>query len=542
MKASLSVPPKPSPAANSRTLNSLGLFVAIDVLFYFWTLNFNKLGNFYDYSILADAAGKLGAGLRPFRDFSSTLQSLPIWLARACELIFGARYLALAYGNLVLTLILFFVVLSYAKKVFPYFLALLISMAVCVASSLQHGIIWYNSIALLLLCAIALKCADLLRLRKIRTRDAIQVGALLLLMGLTKLNFDAVAVGTSAFFALAGFVISLRSPGEHQTLKEIMLIGAIGAACCIAPPFIEVSANGTNLSTWAREVVFTPASRAGGLAYVSSSAFYLKEWNPFYPGTLLGGSVLFCLLVYGFIAYTVAAKFLENKKIEKRTDFQGLIIRLSIICLFWASTSVLILTNVEIESLCLCYCLVGMVAMRISGLFPVDKYEKVLQTCSIVLAIYFLVIGGVSMARHSRISYRGNNFTNASQPTPTGPGYLRGVVLSNQAAVRLAMVEEVLKNDNGIPVYWGPGLELMNRIQAGVVSPRFPLWYHLQVTVRDVDAQPIIDAIERSEAGLVVVDPDWTGELPDNVLPYLNNSWDIQEQSTPLLVYKRKTR
>jgi hypothetical protein len=37
-------------------------------------VNYNKPGNFYDDSILADAAGKLGAGLRPFRDFSSALK------------------------------------------------------------------------------------------------------------------------------------------------------------------------------------------------------------------------------------------------------------------------------------------------------------------------------------------------------------------------------------------------------------------------------------------------------------------------------------
>jgi len=77
-----------------------------------------------------------------------------MWLAGGCELIFGPRYLALAYGNLILTLILFFLVLHYAKKQFPLFLARLIALAIAVASSLPHGIIWYNSIALLLLSAI----------------------------------------------------------------------------------------------------------------------------------------------------------------------------------------------------------------------------------------------------------------------------------------------------------------------------------------------------------------------------------------------------
>jgi hypothetical protein len=74
MKASLPRAAQPSPPAIARTIHSLALFVSVGVLFYFWTLNYNKLGSFYDYSILADAAGKFGAGLRPFRDFSSKLE------------------------------------------------------------------------------------------------------------------------------------------------------------------------------------------------------------------------------------------------------------------------------------------------------------------------------------------------------------------------------------------------------------------------------------------------------------------------------------
>jgi hypothetical protein len=543
MKASLPRAAKPSLPASARTIESLALFVSIGALFYFWTLNYNKLGSFYDYSILADGAGKIGAGLRPFRDFSSPLQSLPIWIARVCELIFGPRYLALAYGNLVLTLILFFVVLHYAKKHFSYFLALSIAMAVTVASSLQHGIIWYNSIALLLLSAISLKCADLLRLQNIRKRDVIQVAVLLLLIGMTKINFTAAAIGTVAFFGLEGVAMHLGSTHENLNKKQLTALFAIFAACCVAPPFLEVFANRTTFPTWLREVVLTPASRAGGLSFLANPAFYLLEWNRFYPGTLLNGSVLFCLLVYGFIAFAAIKEFREVRRTEKRGDFKGLIIRLAILCLFWGSTCLLVLTNVEIESLCLCYCLIGVIAMRISSQFSGQKCEKALQTSSMVLAIYFLLVGGVSMARHSRISYHGNDFAHTTLPAAAGPAYLRGVVLSHQAAMRLAAVNEVVKDNRGIPVYWGPGLEMMNRIYSGVVDPTFPLWYHIHVSVRDADAQPLIEAIARSGAGLVVADAaEWREGFPDKLKVYLDQSWDTQEQYAPLMVYKRRAR
>src|SRR5579871_6989688 len=180
-------------STGSSKWNVLLAIGSVGILFYIWTLNFNKLGNFYDYSIITDAAGKFGAGLRPFRDFSSTLQSLPIWLARGCEILFGPRYLSLAYGNLMLTFVLFLVIVKYARRAFSFPVAIVVALAVCVASTLQHGILWYNSIALVLLTAIALKCADLLRQGRLGDGDAGLVVGLLLLVGMSKMNFNILA-------------------------------------------------------------------------------------------------------------------------------------------------------------------------------------------------------------------------------------------------------------------------------------------------------------------------------------------------------------
>lgn len=532
MKASLPRPASPSVFSNASTKNILTVAVSIGVLVYLWTLNYNRLGSFYDYSIMADAAGKFGAGLRPFRDFNSTLQTLSFWAARACELLFGPRYLALAYGNLLLTLGLFFVVVHYARMGFSLAVAVLVGMAVTVASTLQHGIIWYNSIALLLLSAISLKCAELLRSRLIRSRDAILVSVLLLLIGMTKMNFNAVAIGVVAFVAVVGAVNMTR----FQTGKKTVALAVLAVVACGAPPLVEAFANHVALSTWVREVIVTPASRAGALAQMANSDFYILEWNAYYPGTVLKGAVLFCLTVYGFLIH-LAIKQLGG---DQRRDFKGLIIRLGMIGLFWASTCLLVLTNVEIESFCLCFCLIGVVGMQISGQFPGEKWEKALQNSAILLTTYFLLVGGVSLARHSRISYKRNVFAGDTRVSDGNPTYLRGVELSRQAALRLASVDDLMKKNTGVPVYWGPGLEIMNRIYGGVVDPVFPLWYHLNVTVRDSDANALIAAIERSDAKLVVADKEWRPELPTEVQQYLDRVWTREGQDSPLLVYRRR--
>jgi hypothetical protein len=532
MKANPTRPAKPSASSSAATMNALLLVASIAYLFYLWTLNYNKLASFYDYSIMVDGAGKYAAGLRPFRDFGSTLQSLPIWLARACELLFGPRYLALAYGNMILTLGLFFIVVKYARKGFSFPSAILIGIAITIASTLQHGIIWYNSIGLLLVSAISLNCADLLRSRAIRSRDAILVSGLLLLIGMTKMNFNAVAIGMVAFFALAAIIFGPRL----GNVKRAIALSALAVGVCCAPPIIEVIANRTTLSTWVREVILTPASRAGDLSYLASPAFYILERNRYYPGTVLNGSVLFCFVVYGFLAYAAVEQFRRYK----RGDFKGLILQLCLICLFWGSTCLLVLTNVEIESLCLCFCLVGLVGMRISGQFPGESWEKMFRASALLLAAYFLLVGSVSLARHSRIVYRGNDFVSGALPNNANPAYLRGVVLSRQAAVRLALIEDLMKKNSGVPVYWGPGVEMMNRIYGGVADPALPLWYHLNVTVRDSDAKALIDAIERSPAQLVVADKLWYPEVPAAVQKYLDRFWSLDKNYDPILVYKRK--
>jgi hypothetical protein len=514
------------------TRRGLTLAASVAILCYLWSLNYNKLGSLYDYSIFSNAAGKFAAGLRPYRDFTSAMQTFPFWLAHGCELLFGPRYLALAYGNLLLSLTLFFVLVHYAKKGFSFYWAVLFGMAVTTASVLQHGIIWYNSIGLTLLSAITLKCADLLRSRTIRHADTGLLLAMLLLCGMTKLNFYAVAIGIVAFFTLAGVINGQICIGR----KRLASLAVLAAIACSMPPVIEALANHVALSDWVRQVVLTPQARVGLLLDVFHPLFYPLEWNPFYPGTVLRGGVLFCLTVYGLLLYVADKEY----RSDQERGSKALIIRVGAICLFWGSTCVLILTNKDIESLCMCFWLVGAIAMGISGQFPGDKWKNAIQASAIVLAVYFLFVGTVSVTRHSRILYERDSFGENAILKDGEPVYLRGVELSQKAARKLAVIDDLVKENRGVPIYWGPGLEMMNRIYGGVADPGLPLWYDFGTSVRDVDAQRLIDSIERSGAGLVVVDRHWYRHFPDALKRHLENTWASEEHSSLLVVYRKR--
>ena len=187
-------------------------------------------------------------------------------------------------------------------------------------------------------------------------------------------------------------------------------------------------------------------------------------------GTVLAGTVFICFAVYCVLTKSAVKALLQ----DHRRGIIRLIVAMGIICFFWGSTVLLVLTNIDIESLSLSFCLIGVIAMRLSGQFPGDKLEKALQTSALALAIYFLLVGGVSLARHSRISYAANVFPGETIPKDGEPAYLRGVELSHEGTTRLADINDLVKKNSGVPVYWGAGLEMMNRIYGGVSDPAFP--------------------------------------------------------------------
>jgi hypothetical protein len=181
--------------------------------------------------------------------------------------------------------------------------------------------------------------------------------------------------------------------------------------------------------------------------------------------------------------------------------------------------------------------------MGISGQFSGDTWEKTIRGSAIVLVAYFFLVGSVSVVRHSRISFLANVFPGRTIAKNGEPAYLRGVTMSRQATVGMGLIEEVLKKNSGVPVYWGPGLQLMNRIHGGVTDPAFPLWYQPGSTYSQSDVPAIINGIERSGAGLFVADRflyDFYYVVPSEMHSYLDRNWILVERDDRLVVFRKK--
>ena len=524
--------------AGSRAFKGGAFLLAVLLLFFFWAQNYNKLGNFYDYSIMTAAAGNLAAGLRPYRDFASVLQPLSLWAARGSELLFGQRYLALAYGNLLLSIALFLLILWYTRAAVSFYLALLIALATTVSSTLQHGIVWYNSIGLVILTAITLKGAAMVRRRSLSAAGALAISFLLILGGMNKVNFHVLDLGVVFFFGLVLWVHG----GPISRGKAAAFFVAL-AACAVAPVIIETLWTHTTVSAWVRNILLGPGGRALQLRLIAKPGFYLTAPTSYYIGAVQPAVVGFGLVAYALLlASAIRASGREGLKACFVTLRSPLLLAGAAVAVFFGVTCVLVSTNKEIQTLTGSYLIIGAAAIgMICAPHLGDGWLRPLRGVCTGLAVYFLVFGGLCCVRHVRLSFLeparfGRNPPGADQLPP----YLHGVQLSEVSAARLAAVADAVRQDHSArPPCWGPGLGLMSRIYGGATGPAIPLWYHIGVSVYSSSAPALIAEIERSGCRLVIADPVWIVHFPAAVRQHLETNW-AEERSPLLVVFKKR--
>jgi hypothetical protein len=115
----------------------------------FWVRNRDILSDLYDYSSMITAVGKVEAGLKPYTDFRSTMQSACYLLPQPVEWIFGRSYLGLTWGGLIFILGGVLALFAQLRPSFGALAAALITGAISWAAFAQHVIIFYNPVGLL---------------------------------------------------------------------------------------------------------------------------------------------------------------------------------------------------------------------------------------------------------------------------------------------------------------------------------------------------------------------------------------------------------
>jgi hypothetical protein len=504
------------------------------IIVFLWVQNANKLATFSDYSVLAYGNAFLERGLLPFRDFTTPLQSLTFFLAEGCERLFGRRYWSLAWGNLILTLCLFVAALVYARKVLPYAAALFVALAVCVASSLQHGVIWYNSVGLLWILLASYVWFAAIQRHTVRLTDIFAAAVILLASGLTKLNYHAVTLGITLFGITCLYLRRNISFPKFLALS----VGLFCWAVC-APVLVELAITQVGFSQWALDVLIRPARRGRQLGIIRHREFWLGTVFDYYLGSAFKAffALELALVMAALVKVHPGAGIRLMPRLTPADGAQhqygvpllGYVLPSVTVFMFFGLSVIVAATNVDLPSIGQTILIFGLISVLVGfGDGLSDTSRRWVQATALIFSALLILAGTITLFRHTRLTF-GDTPLNTTYPYRVSSGsYLEGIYVTSQSHQKLVDAGALLKEFN-IPagsdtVYWGPGIELFCREFQTVPQRGFPLFYH-PLTIREEEVPALVARLEASRVRLFIADPTWMFFLPKTMDSYLTTHW-----------------
>jgi hypothetical protein len=550
------------------SLRSL-FFFALGALYllFLWSRNYNLLGDTYDYSIVISACAHLRAGLTPYRDFTTPLQSLTIYLCAAAEWIFGRRYLALACGNLALGLGFYIAILACLNARLPRLLQILAAVAICGATFFQHGILWYNPVAMLLITLIVWCAALWYREGGIQPRYMAALCILLYLSSMCKLNFHI--LGLAIVISIL-FLLFLKSPKADRRLL-IWILPALVFAGTVPGPVTELLLNHATPREFMENVLLTPRGRVNYLGFFLGPTLYFGTLSNFYPDNPISGIYWKGVLIYGACILWVSQKSRapaeetrpERGNFSLNREFPVLLAG------FLAGSMLLSVSNVETEILTAVFLVVGLLTAHLMFAPLMSAAQtRGLEFCITILCGLFCLYGGFSAILHSRVRYVDASWTvnvlramqrespmdamklrfpfyPAAEVNPRLKSYFGGVRFTETTRDRMvritAFMDKHRLNDQPGKVFWGPGLEIMNAVYNDPPRVRLPLWFHMNVTVRDGDSPRLIGAFKQADYEWLVIAVRWLPEMPTGVKDYFEENYEGQADGDLLVFHKKPT-
>lgn len=511
--------------------DSLATLLAISLIYLLWLQNFGRV-HLYDYSVIAYANGYLQRGMRPYRDFGTPLQTLTYYLGYSSEFVFGRRYLALGYGNLVLTYVLFASATILIRRTLSYVWAVVTAGSLCAATTLQHGILWYNALGVLLLLWITFLAFDALERRSLKWFHVGGFAVLFLLTGTLKLNYHLAAIAIVAFC-----LIWLRVQGLLFTSRFALIAVVLAVWATAAPVCLELLTTGSSFDVWKLNVLVRPSGRARDVILLKSHRFWFGNGRGYYPADPFTG-----LFAVGLLCYA-AASFLMFRKHTKAqyVDVLNLWLALFWLWIFFSLAVLLGLTNIDLGS-AEATLPVGLLAACI--LFRDLPSKRMLQRFALILVVWLGCAGVLGIHKHSRLLIPTQVVT-YGVTYPVSTGYMNGALLAELNAEQLAdarrVVEKYQVKPGSAEIYWGPGTEMFYRQFQGRPLSGFPLWYG-PVTVRDADVEEIVGRLQASPVRIFVADEFWYDLfVPGPMKAWLDQHW-MRENEGSLLLFVRPSR
>lgn len=436
-----------------------------------WWHNHGYLRDFYDYGLVMSANGRIPAGERPYVDFVSPIQSATLLANLGAEKIFGGTFVGMTWGLAGFIGLCGVGFTALLARRWPTWLAALVTMAVVTGSLSQHTIFWHNTFGVIFLAIATWAAAIAPVLRRSTWRWHLLLWAGLFLGGITKLNFQLLALAV-----VTGWAVREGVTGRAGWTKVAGTFATTLIVGVVLPVLFELSWTHASLAGWWHSVVAVPLSARGG--DLGRLASWQMLWTPVhdYYGTLtlrpIGG---LCLLTTGGAAWAAWRKDATERGRLPLVIGAGLLAAAGALGLF--------ATNFEIGYVSLSAALVLAVSLWLGfGAIP----RGTVAWITLILPTILLSVGAWESAwrgQRSQFGHAGMDRESYVDGGTLGPAfsYFRGLHIPDAWAVPASAVEATLPaaSPKGTrPVFYGQGLEWLERAFPADKYRGLPLWMH----------------------------------------------------------------
>ncbi|AOS44959.1 hypothetical protein Verru16b_02028 [Lacunisphaera limnophila] len=437
-----------------------------------WWRNHNYLRDLYDYGLVLASNGHLDRGERPYVDYTTPIQAGFLGLNWLIERAGGGTYAALTRGGAALIAVASLVLTLMLARRWPWWAALIVGTAVTVASASQHTILWHNTLGV---CALALvswaaACAPVVR--RVTWPWHLLAGVGLFLGGINKLNFHLVALTAAVAWAVrAG---CRRQAGWGRVGVTVLAAGVAGVGLPLA---VELAWTGASLQVWLANVVQVAAgSRLGLLKDVWSVHFLLRPIHEYYgelhlPQVGLMGALLSVMGLAGCWPRRAAVEGWDRLFVPVAVAGTA------------AAGAALLATNFEIAYVGLAAWLVLVTSLWLGFAGP-DR--RAVFVAGLILPA--VVIGGTAWwsawtGQRSQFGFSDAPRADYVPAENAGAAFapLRGLRLPPDLMLSLELFEGTLPDPDPQgrrPVFYGAGLEFVDRFYPARARKGEPLWFH----------------------------------------------------------------
>lgn len=482
---------EPSPRLS--TLAWCLIAAAVVVALLPWWKNHGYLRDLYDYGLVMASNGHLDRGERPYVDYTTPIQAGFLGLNWLIERVGGGTYAALTRGAAALIVAATMLLTLMLARRWPWWAALIVGGVVTVASASQHTILWHNTLGVFCLALVSWSAACEPVLRRVAWPWHVIAGAGLFIGGINKLNFHLVALAAALAWAVRAGALGRAGWGRvAATVGASMVVGLA------LPLAFELAWTGASLRVWLANVVQVAAgSRLGLLEDVLSVDFLLRPIHGYYGELLLPqvGLVGALLSVMGL------AGCWPSRATGARWD--RLFVPAAVVCSA-AAAAALLATNFEIAYLGLGAWLALVTSLWLG--FDGQGRRGFFIAGLMIPALLIGVTGWWSAWSGQRSQFGFSDAPRAEYLPAENAGSafapLRGLRLPPDLMLSLELLDHTLPDpdpEGRRPVFYGAGLEFVDRLYPSLRRKGEPLWFHWGTSYGPAELERLGRELERDD-------------------------------------------